>query len=1590
MKDEASKQLFGSLVIEGKNRLLTLSELSANILNISGENLNLPVAANNLAYVIYTSATTGEAKGVCIEHSSLMNYCENLVKLTCDLVGDNSLLHSSIAFDLQNTAIFPTLLLGKNLHISHHSHSLEAIDYYLSQNINFNFIKITPSHLSYIVDIPEAKLHAAVSMFIVGGEQFSTELYLQAIKKFPHSRFVNHYGPTETTIGCCIWEINDTVDLSLSKNIPIGKPINNVFVFIVNDKSSSDEGELYIGGDCLARGYLDDWDKTNEKFSLWDEKLIYKTGDHVKLREDNLLEFIARCDDQVKVRGYRIELNAIVETMRSHGDVNDAIAFVSNHRGNDILGMAVSYGNFSLIEEDLKIYLKERLPEYMCPNNLLIVPSLPITRNGKTDYKLVKKWYVDRFLKDNVDEPPRTAIEKSIADIWISVLAIENISRNANFFTLGGHSLLAAKVTHEVARLFKVNIEIKHVLQYPLLNEYSDFINGLRHTVPLDKTDLYIEQIIDEIVPEYYPMSSVQKELWFIAQYSIEGSVAYNMPCIFKITGNMKVDILQKSVNNVITRHEILRTSFHYIDGEYLQKISPSHKISVKQYFVEHENLLNKMTEEIQTVFDVSSLPLLRVKIYSVTEQEHYFLLIQHHIISDYYSEQRLLAEIGREYNAQCEGCSSPTPLKIAQYRHFVETQLNFIKSTEFPLHLNYWLEKLKGASRVNLPGDKKPLASSAYAGDVVEVSIGKNTLTSLQQFSQDNQCTLFGMLLTGYFILLHRYTQDEDICIGVPVQITTNLSPAPSQGLFINTIVSRQKIDESDTFIETMKKVTSDIFEAMNYCNVPLGNIPEKIEINQCNSPFSIFQVAFVLENSTITDLFTLTGASVETWCCPQKSAKFDLSLRCVESDEGLVCYFEYKTDLFTKEAIQKFANHYCQILENTVRAGDQPICNISMLSSSEREALINTFNNVSRDIDIDQGSVLNWFQKQVEEFPGKVALVDTNIIFTYKQLWERVEQFCDILLRKHNIKSGDKIATYLDRSAHLVVSFLAILRMRCVYIPLDPEQPNNRINMMLNTCGNPIILSNKELAPHLISGCKFIFVEEFGVESPCDKILSALDAITLRKVHGIEEIDASYIIFTSGTTGKHKGVISTRQGLLNRMLWSIQHYQVDEKVCFLATAAVGFDIAVWEMLLPLMAGGTLVIAKPAGHKDLDYLYNEIEKHSINMLHMVPSLLEIFLQSENSRKLCSLQKVVTGGEKLSQLTVEKFFSTTEGKLYHAYGPSEASISVTHWDCENIFHQDRVMLGTPIANTQIYLVDKYNNLTPPGVAGELCIAGVALAAGYLENPEATAKSFVLNPFHMSSKQKHSTPIMYKTGDLARWSSSGELEFLGRCDGQLKINGHRIEPEEIEITMSQYPEIEKAVIKCVENGGQKHLIAYVKMSVHQSNTKRLSGEIRSYLMECLPEYMIPYEIIFIDEFKITPNGKLDFRALPDPRTTLSTRISSYVKPSSNHEIKIAEIWEECLQIEKVSIDENFFSVGGNSLLAIKLIYLLKRKSFDVKVIDIFTYPTIKRLSHYLSGSERKDNLQVEKIDVSLRKKNMLNRQSRVDNTVEGLL
>jgi len=1525
------------------------------ITNESAENLgrdpHTPVGGavrDSLAYLIYTSGSTGKPKGVEIVHRALTNFLCS-VRSEPGLTAPDVLLSvTTLSFDIAALELYLPLIVGARLVIV--SRDVAADGNQLKERLaetNATVVQATPATWRMLID---AGWQGSERLKVLcGGEALPRALANQLLERC--GSLWNMYGPTETTIWSTLCRVE-----SGAEPVSIGRPLANTQVYLLDENLNPAPigiaGELHIGGDGLARGYLNRPELTNEKFipnpfSNDPASRLYKTGDLARYLPDGNIECLGRIDDQVKLRGFRIELGEIEAALQQHATVRESVVVAREDTPGDrrLVAYVVAFAGAKVGSKELRAFLREKLPEYMIPAVVMPLAELPLTPNGKVNRRALPAPDYDAQTHQSYVSP-RTPTEELLCGIWAEVLKVSRIGVNDNFFELGGHSLLATQVVSRVLATLSVQLPLRALFEAPTIAGIAKHVEALRGDESISGASSIIPVSRNDLVP----LSFGQQSFWFLDSLTPNTSL-YNIFRALRLRGELNVPALQQALNGLIGRHESLRTVFSSVDGEPVQVVVADQEFKlVEKDLVQTEEaarepkLRELLQEESRRPFDLACGPLVRATLFRLDAAEHVLLITMHHIVADDWSMGIFSRELQTLYDAFVAGQTPQLPELPIQYADYALWQHTWAQNGTLEKQLKYWNEQLAGAPPLlELLTDRPRPAGPTVRGAHQALLLPAELRDRLATLGQSESVSLFMILLAAFQTLLAQYSGQDDIVVGSPIAGRNHLETENLIGHFINTLVLRTSFAGDPTFSELLGQVKDVALGAYAHQETPFEKLVEELQPVRNLSYTPLFQVMFVFQNAIASEL-SLSGLEISREDLHNPTAPLDLTLEARETPEGLTCVFEYKSDLFDASTITRLAERFQLLLEKVVDDPTQNISELAPLTGVERERLLIEWNRTERDYPRDV-CLPQLFEAQVEQTPDAVAVIFNDESLTYRELNQRANQLAHFL-RARGVGAESLVGICVERSLEMLVAVLGVLKAGAAYVPLDPNYPRARLNLMLADAGVSLVLTQEKVAE--------VLTEFAGTVLCLDAQWQQIAAENTNNPAPLNTAEnLAYVIYTSGSTGAPKGAMIAHQSLVNFAVNAKTDYELSAGDKVLQFASLNFDTSAEEIFPCLLSGATLVLRTEEMLNSVSEFLRTCDDWDITVLDLPTAYWhEIVAELERVRLPlpAALRVLIIGGERAlpERWSVWKQQVGSNVRLVNTYGPTEATIVATKWEASPCDPDaQRLPIGRPLANTTAYVLDRKLNLVPIGAPGELHLGGAGLARGYLNRPELTAEKFICNPFSNDPGAR-----LYKTGDLARYLEDGNIEYLGRSDDQVKLRGFRIELGEIEAALRHHELVRDSLVVVREDTpGNKRLIAYVVMQTAPSRKGRgaEAAQLRAFLQDKLPDYMIPSLVLELTELPLTPTGKVDRHALPAPDYE-AQRQDSYVLPHTPVEELLCSIWAEVLRVSRVGVNDNFFELGGHSLLATQVVSrVLQTFGSQLPLRALFEAPTVAQLA-----------------------------------------
>ncbi|MFJ5294858.1 amino acid adenylation domain-containing protein, partial [Streptomyces sp. NPDC088348] len=1485
-----------------------------------------------LAYMMFTSGSTGVPKGVGISHT-------DITALTTDHAwknGDtphNVLMHSAYVFDASTFEIWMPLLTGGHIttappkplepHTLHHLITTHHITALFLTTALFNVIADTHPHA-----------FTGLTLLCTGGELASPTAMQHLSQLLPHTRIHHVYGPTETTTFATRHPITSHTPTGAP---PIGQPLDGMRAYVLDTAlhpvPPGVTGELYLAGPGVARGYIGRPALTATRFTAdpftTTGHRMYRTGDLVHWNHNGQLEYLTRADNQIKLRGHRIEPTEIETALRSMPSVTTALVLLREDRpgDNQLVAYVVPANNTPLHHDTLATELGRSLPPYMVPSAFVALEALPLTTNGKIDLAALP---APEVATASESRRPKTAREEILCGLFAGILGVHQVAVHDNFFALGGHSLLATRLVSRIRTVLGAETEVRTLFEHPTVATLA---------TALDTADQARPALLPEPRPEELPLSYAQQRLWFLNRF--EGpSSTYNVPLVLRLDGVLDTEALGSAIADLVERHETLRTVYPETNGVARQLILDTSAIDVAPRLqeVDPAELDTVLSAAVSHSFDVASDVPVRASLLRLGAQAHVLVLVVHHIAADGWSLAPLAHDLSHAYQTRTQGESPnwpPLPVQYADYTLWQQHTLGQETDPNSPItqQLTYWKQQLTDLPELlQLPTDHPRPATTHHHGDTLTFHLTPHTHTQLTHLTKTTDTSMFMLLQAALSVLLSHHGAGNDIPLGTAVAGRTDEALDHLIGFFINTLVLRTNLNGNPTFRQLLHRVRDTNLTAYTHQDLPFERLVDALCSTRAQNRHPLFQTMLVLQNQATAPI-ELPGITASALPVHTGISKFDLTFTFVEKHDeagrpdGIEGNLEFSTELFEPATARSLADRLTLVLASVVADPDQRVQDVEFIGEEEKSQLVAAAEGPARQV--PRLTVPEAFQAQAARTPDAVAVRDGRRVLTYAQLDAEANDLSHHLADR-GVGPEDLVALAVPGTVHTVVTMLAVLKAGAAFLPVDPEYPASRITYMLEDARPTLLVVTRETLGQLpASTVPSVTLDDTAAwstgrtESPGTTVLPA---------------HMAYVIYTSGSTGQPKGVVVTHASLTNHMAWMADHLTLTAEDRVLARTSPSFDASVWETWLPLLHGASTCVVPPELNRDPALLLSRMQEFQVTVAQFVPSHLSLVLNNASVAPPRSLRAVLSGGEPLPVALAAQVADAWSVEVHNLYGPTEATIdSTAHAAIQSPekANADVVPIGAPVWNVRAYVLDAGLRMVPPGVTGELYVAGAALARGYLGRPGLTAARFVADPFGPSGER------MYRTGDLVRRNHDGQLEYVSRADDQVKLRGFRIELGEIEAALTDLPGINAACAVVREDQpGDRRLVAYtVASSDHPEAT---AADLRAGLAAVLPEYMIPSAFVALDALPLLPNGKADRRTLPAP--DLSVVRAAGRAPGTERERVLCEVFTETLGVPDVHIDDDFFALGGDSILSIQVVSRARKAGMVITPRHVFEHRT----------------------------------------------
>ncbi|MET0649250.1 MAG: condensation domain-containing protein, partial [Pyrinomonadaceae bacterium] len=1359
---------------------------------------------------------------------------------------------------------------------------------------------------------------------------------------------VNEYGPTEATVGCMIHRYDPDADTGA--RVPIGRPAANAHVYVVDGRGrevgDGVAGELLVSGEGVAEGYHNRSELTAERFgedTYRPGARLYRTGDVARRVAGGLLDYLGRHDEQVKYHGHRVELGEIRVAVNSHPEVRDSVVRLARRAvagGREVEELVCYYvARRELDAGGLREHLRERVIEETVPSRYVRIGRVPLTLNGKVNYEaLPDPWGGTGAEGAGPGEASET--ELALAGVWAEVLGVGEVSRGDNFFELGGHSLLATLVVMRVEELFGVGLALRSVFEAPTVAELAALIDAAVR----EKAGVATPPLIPAQRSGPLPLSFAQQRLWFLDRLSPEAA-SYNVPVAYRIEGRLDVDALERSLNRIVERHEVLRTTIALAAGEPVQVISPHARLTLQLTDLgaappseRQARARAEVEEEGGRPFDLGAGPVIRARLLRLADEEHVLVVTMHHIVSDAWSLGVFVRELSAFYEAEAGGVEARLPGLTVQYADYAAWQRGWLRGEELERQLEYWREQLAGAPTVlELPADRPRPKVQTSRGAVEQFEVGGEVLAGLKAVAREEGATLFMTLLAAFGVLLSRYTGQKDFLVGTPIANRGQKELEGLIGFFVNTLALRMQIEDELSFRALVRKVRETCLGAYAHQDVPFEAVVEELQPERDLSRPPLFQITFAVQSDP-GELPSPAGLTLAQFGFDTGTSKFEISAAFSETKGRLVGFIQYNTGLFEQETIARLASHLTVLLEHAVERAGDAVSELPLLTRVEVEEALVQWNQTETEYPSGR-PVQRLFEEQAARRPDAVALVSAAGRLTYGELNRRANRLARHL-RARGLSAGESVGVYLERGAESVAAVLGVLKAGGACLPLDPTAPKPELTRMLAAARPHLLLTQQKLMSSLPEWRGPVVSADAQPEEAAGEEDGDFDG-------GASPDGVAFVLFEREPGSGYAAATHTHEAVCNGVLWMRHALRLGgaSRVLHKAPAA-GTWAAWWEVLPTLASGGALVVAEAGKETDAAYLSALVREHGVSVAHFAPALLEDFLDECGVASCASLTHVLCSGAPLPRGLQERFRGALGAELHNLYAPAAAAFAAAHWVCRAEDGGSVAPAGHPIANGRLYVLDADLRPAPVGVTGRLYLGGLGPAHGFLSEAGATGGGFVTDPFSRRPGSR-----LLDTGEAARYRADGSVERLTDAGPQVKIRGYGVTLNEVEAHLRAHPDIARAACLAVDDGrGDKRLVAYLVPAAGH-DPEATADEARAFLNERLPDYAVPSDYVTLAALPLAADGTPDRAALPAPAEAGAADV--FVAPVTETEQVIAALWRESLETDSVGVHDNFFDLGGHSLLLAQLHVRLTEIFGDALTsMDLFRYPTISSLAAWL--------------------------------------
>ncbi|MGW7020115.1 non-ribosomal peptide synthase/polyketide synthase [Streptomyces decoyicus] len=1498
-----------------------------------------PLHAEHPAYVIYTSGSTGTPKGVTVPHTGLGDFAAAAAAQYDVTPGDRVLQFSSPSFDASVLELCISLLSGATLVVPPKGPWLGDELAAVLRDHRITHALIPPAALATVPAPSDDNGLPELRTLIVGAEACPAEL---VDRWAAGRRMINSYGPTEATV-VASW----TGPLAVGGGTPsIGGPLPHVRVHVLDAAMrpvpAGSSGELYVGGTGVARGYLGRPGLTAARFVADPYgppgTRLYRTGDLARRTAGGELEFLGRTDRQVKVRGFRIELGEIEAALTRHPRVGEAVVIVrEDEPGRQRLVGYVTPGDPLRVPQpaELRGAVSRSLPVHMVPSAVVVLDGFPLTAHHKIDRRALPAPGPAR-VPDAGHVAPRTPAERALAAIWSDVLSVRGIGTGDDFFELGGDSVLAVRVLSRIREELGDRLSVRDLFTARTI---AALVPLLGDPAAADPTTPVTPVPRDRPLP----LSGAQQRLWFLDDLTA-GGTEYNTGVGVRLGGRLDAGVLGRALDRLAARHDALRTTFTTVDGQGVQRVDGTASLPLRTADLsalpadgrdaEAERLL---AEELETPYDLSEGPLTRALLLRLADDAHLLLLAQHHIVTDGWSVGVLVRELAALYASEADGSPDGLGEPILQYPDFAVWEREHPTPAQHADDLAYWKRHLSGMPQLDLPTDRPRPPVRTTSGAAHRHELPADLAERLGRLARSKGTTVFTLFAGAASVLFSRYSGQRDIVFGTVTNGRSRRELEEVTGFFVNTLVLRSDVDPAatvDRFLDTMR---ATLLDAFSHDSVPFDRVVEELAPQRDPSRTPLVQ-ALVVQQTAMVHPREAGGVRIEEHPLPRPAARFDLVLEFLPRGDGSFgLTVEYNTDLFDAPTVARMSRQLHLLLAGMADGPHRRVAELPLLTDDERRTMLDAWNAPQQEG--PDTTLPELLEAQTARTPGRTAVVCGDTQLTYDEVNRRANRLARLLTAR-GVGAETLVALALPRSADLVAVLWAVLKAGAGYLPVDPGYPAERIRFMLADAGPALVLTTRDTAGCLPEGTERLVLDD---PETADRLAGhAEDDLTdAERVRPLDPGHPAYVIYTSGSTGRPKGVVVTHRSVADLAVWAGAQFGRQRLTHVVASTSLNFDVSVFELLCPLLSGGSIEVVA-----DLPALADRPDDapRQAGLISGVPSVISRMLT--RGAGTVTADTVVLAGEALPAQTVREIRETMpSSQVANIYGPTEATVYATAWFAGDGTPEQAPPIGRPVARTRCYVLDSMLRPQPPGVTGELYLGGGGLARGYLRRPGLTAARFLADPFAGPGSR------MYRTGDLVRWTSDGELEYVGRADQQVKVRGFRIELGEVEEALLRCAGVAQAAAATRESGGHKRLIGYV---VPAPGADLVPSAIRRALGRSVPDYMVPASVVVLDAMPLNPNGKLDRARLPAPDWT-ADGTTDYVAPRTATERALAAVWADVLRVERVGVDDNFFSLGGDSILSIQVVAQARQAGLAVTSRDVYRHQTVAALAQCVAAA-----------------------------------